>query len=57
MKLNENEMETLRAAFATARNSHRQRAIDSTCEDYKDATYEIVSEINALQDKIEEANQ
>jgi len=57
MKLNKNEMEVLRAAFATARNRHRDRAIASKCEDFVDATYEIIAEINQLEAKIEEANQ
>ena len=57
MKLNENEMEILRSAFATARNRHRDRALASTCEDFVDATYEIIQEIDQLETKIEEANQ
>ena len=46
-------METLRAAFAAARNSHRQKAIDSHCEEFVDAIYEIIQEINQLEEKIE----
>ena len=57
MKLNKNEMEVLRAAFAAARNCHRDRALASTCEDFVDATYEIIGEIDELEAKIEEANQ
>ena len=57
MKLTKNEMQILRAAFATALNSHRERAIDSKCEEFVDATYEIMKEIKDLQAKIEEANQ
>jgi len=57
MKLNKNEMETLRAAFTTARNRHRDRALASTCEEFVDVIYEIIQEIDQLETKIEEANQ
>jgi len=57
MKLNKKDMETLRAAFATVRNSYRQKAIDSHCDDYVDAIYEIIAEINQIEKKIEESSQ
>lgn len=57
MKLTKNEMQILRSACATALNCHRERAINSKCEDFVDATYEIMKEIKDIQTKIETYNQ